>query len=142
LSISLRLANLMGGRMWAESEEGRGTTVHFTVRLERHEGGVAEVAAAEAQAVRPLRVLLVEDNAVSRRLAQRLLEKQGHRVTAASDGREAVAMFEGDRFDLILMDVQMPELDGLTATRIIPLASLYAVALDTPSRSAISSAVM
>jgi CheY-like chemotaxis protein len=109
----------MGGRMWAESEEGKGTTVHFTVRLERHEGALGEAAAAEAQTVRPLRVLLVEDNSVSRRMAQRLLEKQGHAVTTANDGRQGVALYEEGAYDVILMDVQMPELDGLTATRMI-----------------------
>ncbi len=117
LTISQRLANLMGGQMWAESEEGKGMTVHFTARLERHEGTVGPQPAAELEPGRPLRVLLVEDNPVSRRLAYRLLEKQGHAVTEAPDGSEAVALFERESFDLVLMDVQMPELDGLSATR-------------------------
>jgi CheY-like chemotaxis protein len=71
---------------------------------------------------RRLRVLLAEDNAVNQKLALRLLEKQGHTVTVAGDGREALAMLERsafDGFDLVLMDVQMPEIDGFKATAMI-----------------------
>jgi CheY-like chemotaxis protein len=68
---------------------------------------------------RALRVLLAEDNAVNRRLAELLLKKQGHSVAVAENGRQAVALFDGDLFDLILMDVQMPEMDGLEATAAI-----------------------
>jgi two-component system, sensor histidine kinase and response regulator len=66
-----------------------------------------------------LRVLLAEDNAVNQRLAMRLLEKRGHRVTVAGNGREALDALEKDKFDLVFMDVQMPEMDGLEATAII-----------------------
>ena len=66
-----------------------------------------------------LRILIAEDNEVNRRLVVRLLEKQGHTTVAAANGAEAVALHERERFDLILMDVQMPELDGLAATRAI-----------------------
>jgi CheY-like chemotaxis protein len=66
-----------------------------------------------------LRILLAEDNAVNQRLAVRLLEKKGHRVTVAADGREAVAAWERAPFDLVLMDVQMPEMCGFEATAAI-----------------------
>jgi two-component system sensor histidine kinase/response regulator len=66
-----------------------------------------------------LHVLLAEDNAVNRRLAVRLLEKRGHTVVVANNGREALAMVQQERFDLVLMDVQMPEMDGLEATAAI-----------------------
>jgi CheY-like chemotaxis protein len=66
-----------------------------------------------------LRILLAEDNAVNQKLATRMLEKMGHTVTVAENGRKAVAMWEVQKFDLILMDVQMPELDGFGATAII-----------------------
>lgn len=69
--------------------------------------------------VRSLRILLAEDNAVNRQLATRLLEKNGHTVIVAKDGREALAMLERETVDLVLMDVQMPDIDGLEATRII-----------------------
>jgi two-component system sensor histidine kinase/response regulator len=66
-----------------------------------------------------LRILLVEDNAVNQALAVRLLEKRGHTVTVAGNGKEALAALEGDSFDLVLMDIQMPEMDGFKATAAI-----------------------
>ena len=64
-----------------------------------------------------LRILLAEDNRVNPKLATRLLEREGHSVVLATDGREAVALWQKEAFDLVLMDVQMPEMDGLQATR-------------------------
>jgi len=64
----------------------------------------------------PLSVLVAEDNRVNQRLITRLLERGGHRITMTSNGREVVARYSEERFDLILMDVQMPEVDGLQAT--------------------------
>ena len=69
--------------------------------------------------LRGLHILLAEDNVVNQRLTVRLLERQGHRVVIAGNGKQALAAFEREKFDLILMDVQMPELDGLAATEII-----------------------
>jgi len=66
-----------------------------------------------------LRVLLAEDNAVNQRLATRLLEKRGHRVAVAGNGQEALDALENEKFDLVFMDVQMPEMDGLEATAAI-----------------------
>jgi CheY-like chemotaxis protein len=66
-----------------------------------------------------LRILLVEDNLVNQRLASRLLEKQGHEVVVAANGRDALAVLEQERFDLVLMDVQMPEMDGIETTTAI-----------------------
>src|SRR5439155_6300415 len=77
------------------------------------------IAAAAAPTTRPLRVLLAEDSIVNQRLAVGLLERHGHRVTIANNGREALELAEQDNFDVILMDVQMPEVDGLEATRTI-----------------------
>src|SRR5207248_7155146 len=71
------------------------------------------------QAARGLRVLLAEDNAVNQKLAVRLLEKRGHRVTVAGNGREALEALDRERFDAVLMDVQMPEMDGFAATAAI-----------------------
>ncbi|HOS93467.1 MAG TPA: response regulator, partial [Armatimonadota bacterium] len=71
------------------------------------------------QARRQLRVLVAEDHPVNQRLITRLLEKAGHVVTVASDGREAIGAYAPGRFDLVLMDVQMPEMDGLEATAVI-----------------------
>lgn len=63
-----------------------------------------------------MQILLVEDNVINQRLAMRLLEKQGHTVIAANNGREAVEAYTTRQFDLVLMDIQMPEMDGLEAT--------------------------
>ena len=71
---------------------------------------------ANAQPKRTMRILVAEDNLVNQRLALRLLEKRGHRVVVASNGREALAALEEDTFDLVLMDIQMPEMDGMEAT--------------------------
>ncbi len=78
------------------------------------------VAPGEAsESLRRLSILLAEDNLVNQKLAVRLLEKRGHTITTVANGREAVEAFERDHFDLVLMDVQMPEMDGWTATEVI-----------------------
>jgi CheY-like chemotaxis protein len=76
---------------------------------------ITQYAVRESRAV--LRILLAEDNVVNQRLASRLLEKRGHVVLVANNGQEALDMLQAESFDLVLMDVQMPELDGLEATR-------------------------
>jgi signal transduction histidine kinase/CheY-like chemotaxis protein len=118
LSISAMLVALMEGRLWVESEPGRGSAFHFTVVLGRA-GAPVEVTGAPpalARAAARLRVLVVEDNVVNRLLALRLLEKEGHEVATVNDGRAALAALERERFDVVLMDVQMPEMDGFQAT--------------------------
>lgn len=121
LAISNRLVELMGGQLKVESTPGRGSVFRFEISFRLP--GKAELrqldehAATRAIAPESARVLVVEDNAVSRHLAVALLEKEGCWVTCAEDGRQAVDAVRGDNFDLVLMDLQMPILDGLGATR-------------------------
>jgi signal transduction histidine kinase/AmiR/NasT family two-component response regulator len=121
LSITRRLVEMMGGRIWVKRTiEGEGSSFAFTAIFQR--ASEEQVASLEAEA-RPsafqkrLRVLLAEDNPVNRRLVVNLLRRKDCEVIAVDDGLQAVhACREGD-FDLILMDVQMPQMDGLTAAQ-------------------------
>lgn len=137
LAISASLVRAMGGRIWVESEPGMGSTFHFTVVL-GVPVGLAEVpppaaAAAEAEtdppvapaARRSLRVLLAEDNEVNQRIALAMLRRLGHRPMVVSNGREAVERTEQERFDVVLMDVQMPEMSGLEAAAAIRMRERY-----------------
>jgi two-component system, sensor histidine kinase and response regulator len=127
LAITRRLAQLMQGDAGAESTPGAGSTFWFTARLQRGRGVapsglVASIADAEQrlrQECGGKRILLAEDDAISREVAVELLHGAGLMVETAEDGLEAVAKVRTASFDLILMDMQMPRMDGVDATRAI-----------------------
>ena len=127
LTIASQLVTLMGGRIWLESEVGKGSTFHFTAQLTATGDSALQAPAKPypqpeslpARGQEPLRILIAEDNPVNSRLATLLVEKQGHRAVTVATGREALKALEQERFDLVLMDLQMPEMDGFEATRII-----------------------
>ena len=128
LTISARLVELMGGRIGVESEVGVGSKFYFTARLGRpatphpapppETAGLARLNRACQALARPgarARVLVAEDNPVNRKLIATLLTKRGYEAVVAENGVEAVRLCQSEPFDLILMDVQMPQMDGLEA---------------------------
>jgi CheY-like chemotaxis protein len=128
LAICSRLVNMMGGELSVVSRPGEGSSFTFTarfhvaavvpVRTNELTTGIRKLAGAVKNGgTRPMRVLVAEDNAVNQRVLVRLLEKQGHDVEVALNGKQALEMTLRRHFDLVLMDVQMPEMDGLETTR-------------------------
>ncbi|MUM76558.1 response regulator [Pseudodesulfovibrio sp. F-1] len=122
LAICKLLVELMGGVLAVESEEGRGSTFSFAVRFGVGDPEALEADRAEVEAAPPrpgLRVLLADDNALNRSLALDLLAEKGYEAVAVENGAQALEAVRSQRFDLVLMDVQMPVMDGITATRAI-----------------------
>jgi signal transduction histidine kinase/ActR/RegA family two-component response regulator len=122
LAISRQIVELMHGHIQAESQPGKGTTIRFEVRLappRQKENSPGKPAAASLPPSRAAHILLVEDNAINQKVARLQLAQLGYTADAAADGAQALKMLGKARYDLVLMDCQMPVLDGYDATRAI-----------------------
>jgi len=124
LSICKKIVEMQDGRIGVDSTPGMGSHFWFELGFEAVEPAppTAPSVVPETAAQRPaLRILLAEDNEVNQRVAGALLKRAGHEVTIAGDGNQAVELAARQTFDMVLMDMHMPEMDGLEATRAIRL---------------------
>ncbi len=124
LAISKRLAEMMGGAIWVQSKFGYGSSFYFSILTkEAHDvtfiNPTAKTQTEKIAEQFPWQILVAEDNSVNQNIMLKLLEKLGYRSDIASNGYEAIEALKKKQYDLVLMDVQMPELSGLEATRII-----------------------
>ena len=128
LTISAELVELMQGRIWIDSVVGRGSTFHFSAlfaRAGQPHSAPPRPAEPEPAAIlsrvsrRPLRILLAEDNAINQKVVAGMLASGGHQVVVVDNGQQAVEAVQRQVFDVVLMDIQMPEMNGLEATAAI-----------------------
>jgi len=119
LAISKSLVGMMGGHIGVESEKGKGSTFYFYLKFKQ--GRPPEVKVNQVPAIRKstrsIKILLVEDDIVNQKVILKILRKNGYLVDTANNGKEALKLFEVGKYDIILMDIQMPEMNGVEATR-------------------------
>jgi len=130
LTISKRFVEMMNGEIWVESEPGKGSAFIFTAEFGH--GDESKVASSsqsvDSEALKPIqgaRILLVEDNEINQQVAKEMLEKAGFIVNIAEDGQQGVEAVETKEYDIVLMDIQMPIMDGYTATKTIRKISKF-----------------
>jgi len=123
LAICNQLVTMMKGRIWVESRVNSGSSFHFIVKLHLNKETMPTMGLAQTpcltEKISGMKILLVDDNEVNRDVASMMLELDNHFVTTAQNGVEALGALEHDDFNLIFMDMQMPKMDGVTATTII-----------------------
>ena len=164
LAIVRNLVRLMGGNIGVESTMDKGSRFFFEISLEKveeHQGSVlgesklgppvSSTEPGDEHKTVPLTVLLVEDNVINRRLVERLLKRKGWAVVFAQNGKEAIQQYRENTVDVILMDIQMPEMDGYEATtkirkieeeskgKRVPIIALTAHALESYKKRSINS---
>jgi PAS domain S-box-containing protein len=128
LTICSQLCALMGGRIGAESEPGKGSIFTFTAVF-----GLADEEDQLPVCIQPMRILVVDDNEANRFFAKAMLERDGHKVTEACNGEEALQQILTQHFDVVLMDLQMPVMDGLAVTKVIRACEKENCCLNTPN---------
>jgi CheY-like chemotaxis protein len=126
LAITKNLVELMGGKIWADSIPGQGTTFHVMIPAETIHGKQLDfgrmdsgIASESFPGLKPMRILVAEDNPSNQRVLVEMLKRLGYRADAVADGREVIQALERQDYDLVLMDIKMPEMDGITATQVI-----------------------
>ncbi|MGM0608264.1 MAG: ATP-binding protein [Candidatus Muiribacteriota bacterium] len=119
LAISKKLIQMMGGRIWVESSEGNGSSFYFTVMLKKLAPGEVKnelkIGTEEKRSLKKLKILVAEDNQINQKYLVNVLKSKGNKVEIANNGEEAVEIYQKRNFDLILMDIHMPKVDGVEA---------------------------
>jgi len=135
LSITQTLVGLLGGEIWVQSHEGKGSRFSFTLRCTQARVSIEAAPDIPKQTsvdLSSMQILMVEDNPVNQKLALRMLENAQAKVVVANNGQEAIDILQNQCFDVILMDIQMPVLDGLQTTRLIRSGALKNQVSETP----------